>query len=114
MASINVLESDLYQNGSVFVLDSGSQLLLRERYEARGQSGDTVAITKPGQDIRLLAFNRWKGLVARSDSWWWLIADRNNVFDPLFNVAVDEDGNEFDVMSRPVLIPNILKQKATF
>ena len=112
--NLNLLESDLYQNGSVFTLEQGKEVLLRERLPSGGQSGDSTANPIVGQDIRLLAFNRWRGLVERADCWWWLLADRNNVYNPLFNARVDSEGNVVDVMAEPILVPNILRQKAKF
>lgn len=112
--NLNLLESDLYQNGSVFALEAGKEVLLRDRLTSGGQSGDNTTNPIVGQDIRLLAYNRWQGLVNRADSWWWLLADRNNVFNPLFNLKVDSEGDVVDVMAEPILVPNILRQKASF
>ena len=114
MPTLELLESDLYQNGQVFQLENSRFLLQRERYAPQGSLTDSVIAVTSGQDLRLLAFSRYSGLVARADNYWWLIADRNAVFNPLFGVAVDEDGIEFDVTSRPVLVPNLLRQKPLF
>lgn len=111
MATVELLDSDLYQNGRVFVLDDGREVLLRERYASDASLDDAVIPIANGQDLRLLAFNRYGGNVARPENYWWLIADRNGVFNPIFNGAVDDDGIEFDVTERPVLVPNVLKQK---
>lgn len=114
MADINLHESNLYQNGRVYELGGGLELLQRERYPADGSPTDSVVAVTVGQDLRLLAFARYLDKVARPDNYWWLIADRNNVFNPLFGTATDDDGVEFDVTTRPVLIPNVLRQKPLF
>lgn len=109
--SIDVLQSDLYQNGKVIELDNGDRVLFRERYAAVGLPGDTVKNVNKGQDLRLLAFLQYNQTDSRPEGWWWLLSDRNAVFNPIFNEGIGEDGALVDYTDRPVLIPNLLKQK---
>lgn len=110
--SIDLYDSDLYQNGRVYDLGGGELVLLRERYDENGQASDSGVRTVEGQDLRLLSYRLYLGQVPRPEGWWWLLGEQNSVFDPLFGQRFMPDGTVRDYAGGTVRVPNVLKRKA--
>jgi len=121
-------DSNLYQNGKLYflgdvdkILKDGSSLvetdevlLLREPLEKKQEQGDSFMDVTEGDELGLLAYHYYKGLVENANQYWWLIADRNEFFDPLEMTLIVDDGDLVSASGVEIVIPNILKQQPQF
>lgn len=111
MAGIQLKQSDLYQNGRIIQLDGDEQLLVRDTLEVKQEEGDSYIEPKEGGELNLLAYFAYKDVVNNANQYWWLLADRNNVFNPLAPDLVVNDGDLIFISETEVVLPNILKQQ---
>lgn len=109
--AIQLKQSDLYQNGQIIQLNDDEQLLLRETLPVKQEEGDSYIEPKEGAELNLLAFYAYEQVVDNANQYWWLIADRNNVFNPLAPNMVVGDGDLVEIWDVEVVLPNILKQQ---
>jgi hypothetical protein len=114
MPSIQVKDSDLYQNGRIIDLGDGEQILIRETLQPKQELGDSYIKPKEGDDLRLLGYFAYKEVVKNANQYWWLIADRNNFFNPLEGTVVVGDGDIVPMQDIEIVLPNILKQQPEF
>lgn len=112
--AIQVKQSDLYQNGRIIQLDGNEQLLLRETLPVKQELGDSYAEPKEGDELPLLAYSAYVNDVALAHQYWWLIADRNNVFNPLAIDLVVGDGDLVELNEVQIVLPNLLAQQPEF
>lgn len=112
--AIEVKIFDLYQNGNIFQLPSGSTVLLRDRLPVKQFEEDKQYIPNNDDELPLLVYAQNQRKVANAEKYWWLLADRNNCFDPLRRQFVGDDGIVQAIDEVTVDIPDILKQKIEF
>lgn len=92
--------NNLYRNGEIIVFDNTDEKLLhRELLSIKGTVKDTYYTVKMNDRIDLIAFNHYKNQVEDASKYWWVIADANNITNPL-------DLSEY--IGKEILIPNIL------
>ena len=110
---LEVRLSDLYQNGKVVqVGDSDELLLLRDVLGESQEITDEYLRVIEGDELPLVAFNKYRTTVANANLYWWLVADRNGCFDPLALTFIDADGIEREISEIGTLVvPNILTQQ---
>lgn len=109
--ALQLKRSDLYQNGRVIEFANGEQLLIRNTLPVKQDLGDSYVSPKEDDQLPLLAFNGYVDLVENANQYWWLLADRNNVFDPLQVNLVDDSAALTQIEDTEIVIPNILKQQ---
>ena len=109
--ALQLKRSDLYQNGKVIEFDNGEQLLIRDTLPVKQELGDSYVSPKDGGQLPLQAFAAYADLVENANQYWWLLADRNNVFDPLEVNLVDDNAELTEIQDTEIVIPNILKQQ---
>lgn len=114
MASIKVKDSDLYQNGRIIELGGGEEMLIRETLAVKQELGDSYIKPKEGDNLNLLGYFAYKDVVKNANQYWWLIADRNNFFNPLQCTVVVGDGDVVPMQDIEIALPNILKQQPEF
>lgn len=112
--AIKVRDSNLYQNGRIIDLGGGEQLLIRDTLEVKQDQTDSYYRPNSDDEVRLLAYSFFKDIVQNADHYWWLIADRNNIFNPLEPDMIINDGELVDIASVEIVIPNILRQQPEF
>jgi len=66
---------NLYANGQVLVLPSGTSVLKRERYVLEPSENDKLHIVQEGETLSMIAGNYYEG----KSSFYFLIADANNI-----------------------------------
>lgn len=88
---------NLYQNGKVFNVSDTEQLLLRDLLEVEPEITDNNYIIRDGDELDLIAYNFYKG-VPNASKYWWVIADVNNILNPL-----DLSG----MVGQTIVIPNL-------
>ena len=112
--ALQLRDSNLYASGGFIVqLEGDEQLLLRNPLEPRQELTDQYQLFREGDQLNRLAFAFYKDQVNAdtANEYWFLIADRNNVFDPLENTFVQGDGDLVPINGNNVVIPNVLSQQ---
>lgn len=109
--TLKVRDSNLYQNGRIIDFGDGEQLLIRDTLEVKQDQTDNYITPKTDDELRLLSYNAYKDVVANSDHYWWLLADRNNVFNPLEPNMIVGDGELAPISDLEIVLPNILRQQ---
>lgn len=110
--ALELKPSDLYQNGRVIDLGGGEELLIRETLSVKQESGDNYFNPTPDDRLPLLAFRAYERSVENANQYWWLIADRNNVFNPLNPDVITGDGDLIELSDvGDIVIPNLLRQE---
>lgn len=92
--------NNLYQNGVVSVFANGEMLLDRPLVEFKGTLTDDYHPYKNGQQLDWVAYRYYKEIVPDPSKFWWLVADGNNIQNPL-------DLEEYSEIE--LLVPNITK-----
>lgn len=91
--------NNLYRNGAILLFDNGEGLLVREPLELTGSSEDLYHRVVYNDRLDLLAHKFYSGTMDDASKFWWVIADANNIENPL-------DLSEF--VGKEILVPNIL------
>jgi hypothetical protein len=112
--AIQVKDSDLYQNGRIIQLDGGEELLYRTPLPPKQEQTDNYIAPKTGDELNLLAYYAYKDIVKNANQYWWLLADRNEVFNPLALNVIVGDGELLPIHEVELVLPNILKQQPEF
>lgn len=111
--ALQLPDSNLYQNGRVIEFDNGEQLLIRDKLPEKRDALDSFETPKSDDNLLGLAYSRYFGDVENANFYWWLIADRNGVFNPL-QPDIVVDGDVLPIAGNEIVIPNILKQQPEF
>lgn len=97
---LEVRLNNLYQNGEINIYEDGSMTLDRPVVEFEGTLTDDYHLYKKGQTLDQVAYMYYKDLVPDSSKFWWIIADANNIQNPM-------DMAEY--AGKELLVPNITK-----
>jgi len=89
----------LYRNGTILIFDNGEGLLVRDLIDFVGGSEDRYHTVKINDRIDLLANLYYKSRVEDASKFWWVIADANNIENPM---------DLTDFIGTDILIPNIM------
>lgn len=114
--ALELRDSNMYSSGGFIVqLEGDEQLLLRDTLEPKQEQTDQYRIFREGDNFRPMAWAFYKDLVDSKNAkdYWYLLADRNNVFDPIENTIIQGDGDLINLESAKleVVIPNVLSQQ---
>lgn len=97
---IEVKGNSLYRNGFLVTFEDSDEVLLqRNTIEFEGTIHDKYYVVKIDDRLDLIAYRHYKGIVEDSSKYWWVIADANNIPNPL---------DLSDYIGKEILIPNIL------
>ena len=92
-------KNNLYSNAIVIEdLEEGNSLLLRDNVELKKNTKIDYHIVKDYDRIDLIAYKYYKNIVPDSSKYWWLIADVNNILNPL---------DLSDLIGVRLIIPNL-------
>lgn len=75
--------ADMYAGGSQIVFTSGEGKLQRTKTIYEGREGDNYHTVKYGEVITGIAYKFYKNKVERPSRYWYIIADANNIQNPL-------------------------------
>jgi len=93
-----LLQSNLYSNGRIEVFQNGEQELVRDKITWEGSERDKYHTVKNSDTIDTIAWKYYNFLVERSERFWWIIADANDVENPL---------DLSDLVGSEIVIPDI-------
>ncbi len=112
-------DNNMYANprGYVVQYTDAIQALERRVIPAKADRTDKYHFFREGDDLMRITYSYYKDVVLDTARYWWLIADRNNVFDPFENTKIvtnSEDGfigDVIDLDNTEIVIPNVLTQQ---
>ena len=91
--------SNLYaRNGRVINMQDGTQLLVRTPLVWVAGDEDSYYKIKSGDTLDLITYKYYGGVVDDPEHLWWLLADANNIFNPM-DISY--------LIGAEILIPNI-------
>lgn len=96
--------SDMYSDGRQVIFNSGEGKLLRDKAAYTGKEGDTYYTVKYGELITSIAYRHYKNKVERPSRYWYVIADANNIINPLDLTSL---------VGTEILIPDIIAYSLT-
>jgi hypothetical protein len=97
---VELRKNNLYANGELITFEEdGEQILVRELYETEGTLTDDYHTVSEGDTLYGLAWEFYKKKIKDPSKYWWLIADANNITNPL---------DLTDWLGQDILIPNIV------
>lgn len=76
-------KDNLFFNGEQIIFNSGEGKLTREKIAYTGKTNDEYYTVKNSDTITSIAYKKYKDKVERPSHYWWVIADANNIFNPL-------------------------------
>ena len=92
--------NNLYRNGSIITFNNTDELLLiRDKLDITGTLKDEYHTVVDGDRLDKLAYEKYNRFVEDSSKYWWVIADANNIDNPL---------DLTEIIGSELLIPNIL------
>jgi hypothetical protein len=96
----NVRFDDLYRNGEIQVFENGDKLLQRPLIKVEASLTDSYYKVKDLDNLPLIAYKSYEGTIENASKYWWVIADANNIENPL---------DLSKLVGKSILIPNIQK-----
>ena len=100
--SITLKNDNLFQTGQLEQFADGTEMLTRKRLEYIRTGKERIHTVKQGETIRGIAFDRYKNITAEPQNWWWLIADVNEIENPLFLA---------EIVGKQIIIPDLYQAK---
>jgi len=98
--SIAVKDNNLYSTGRIIVFNTGERMLVRDQVIIEGNEQDKYHTVTAFDRIDLLAYKYYEKSVEDSSKYWWIIADANNITNPL-------DLSEY--VGKQILIPDFAR-----
>lgn len=80
---LTLKNNNLYQNGRIIQFDNGEQELEREILDFPGDITDSYYTIVQGDELTKIAYNKYKDYTDDPGKYWWIIADANNIENPL-------------------------------
>lgn len=97
---LNLNSNNLYRTGSIFIDDSGERTLQRDLITVEPSSSNRYHIVTNFDRLDLLAYKFYKNTIQDPSKYWWIIADANNIENPL---------DLESVIGKRIIVPDILK-----
>lgn len=97
---IRLKPNNLYRNATVVTDSTGDQTLVRSQISVEPSATNQYHIVSQFDRLDKLAYRYYKDVVEDSSKFWWVIADANNIENPLFLEPV---------VGKRIIIPDILK-----
>lgn len=101
-ASLSLKLSNLYANGRIIIYADGTGRMIRDIVDYKPAETDDYYVVTINDVITRIAYRFYKDKVLLPSHYWWIIADANNIRNPL-----DLSG----LVSKEIVIPNILNFK---
>lgn len=92
--------NNLYRSGWVEVFDNEEKLLYRKQLKNKVTLTDKYHVLRREEMLDSIAYQYYKNITSDPSKLWWVIADANEIFNPL-----DLD----DFIGTQLIIPNLVK-----
>lgn len=83
MTKLNVRLNNPFRTGWVETFSDGEQMLFRTPLVVQNTLNDKYHVLKSNQDLSYLAWYYYNESVTDASKLWWVIADANNIENPL-------------------------------
>jgi hypothetical protein len=84
MATLTLKNDNLYQTGQIEQYSDGTEMLIREKIAYVKTGKEKIYTIRKGDTLRKIAFDKYKNIISEPQNWWWVIADINEIENPLF------------------------------
>ncbi len=91
--------NNLYRNGILLDMDKDEFMLIRDKLTLRPSETDKYYTVMLEDELTVIAYKNYKDLVSDPSKYWWIIADANNIQNPL-------DLSDYE--TKEIVIPNII------
>lgn len=78
-----MISANIYDNADLVTLADGTEILERKPLGFVPSVGDSWAVVRHGDTLDRIAAAAYGGFVTRPDLLWWVIADANNIENPM-------------------------------
>ncbi len=82
--SIALRNDNLFQTGQLEQFADGTEMLTRKKIEYIKTGKEQRHTIVEGETIRQIAYMYYKNMTSKPQNWWWIIADVNEIENPLF------------------------------
>lgn len=93
-------DNNLFINGVILDFGGDEKILTREPIEIKGSQNDRYHLVKYRDTLNRLAWEYYQELQEDTSKLWWVIADANNIFNPL-------DISEY--IGKEIIIPDLIR-----
>lgn len=100
--AISLPVSNLFSNGQMIIFSDGTGKLVRDKITYIPTEPDDYYTVKYADRLTSIAYKFYKNKVLLPSHYWWIIADANNIKNPLDLSAL---------VGKEIIIPNILNFK---
>lgn len=100
--SVKVSQYELYYDAKLIEFSDGDSILEREPITYTNSINDRYHTVNIEDQLDAIAYKYWNKIVANSEFYWWVIAEVNEIENPL---------DISDYVGKKLLIPDILKVK---
>ena len=80
---IKLRESNPYRNGEIQVFPNGDQELVRKKIIWNGGENDRYYTVRDTDTLDKIAWSQYKDIVDKPEWYYWVIADANEIENPL-------------------------------
>ena len=102
MSELVLKENNPYSIGYVVDFNETESILVREPLIIKGDETDKYHTVTEFDRIDTLAWKYYRNFVEDASKYWWIIADANNIHNPL---------DLSDFVGKQILIPDIVRVK---
>jgi len=95
---IELRDNNLFVNGWLLDFGGDEQILIRDNLVIRPRNEDRYHIVVDEDRLDVLAWKYYSNVVEDSSKYWWVIADANDIFNPL---------DLRDFVGKEILIPDL-------
>lgn len=97
---LKLKSNNLYRTGNILLDNSGERTLQRELINVEASADNKYHIVTRFDRLDTVAYQYYKDFVDDASKYWWVIADANNIENPLYLEPV---------IGKRIIIPDILK-----
>ncbi len=95
---VELRDNNLFVNGTILDFGGDEQIFVRELLPIKPKNEDKYHVVINGDRLDKLAYSYYNNVVEDSSKYWWVIADANDIFNPL---------DLSDFIGREILIPDL-------
>lgn len=100
--TLELRDNNLFINGVLYDFGGDEQVLFRDIFPITGNEQDKYHIVKDSDRLDKLASFYYSNVVEDASKFWWLLADANDIYNPL-------DLSSW--IGKQILIPDLIRVK---
>lgn len=96
---MKISQSNQFVDAKIIQINTEEQIIVRKKIDWKPQPTDQKHTVSMDETIDQIAYRYYKNKRANAEAYWWVIADANNIFNPL---------DLSDLIGSQLVIPDIL------